>query len=179
MSTLRWLLFGALLAALVAAGAARLATHDDASRLQADLAAAEAALRQEDSAHAVALARGVLEREPVNGHAFGVLARALADDGNDQADRLRFKAAARRAPRDPGVRAKLAAWALEAGDHATAVDHLDALLTGAPGQRQPMLQLIASMTPDRDFSAALAAHLIRYPQWRSAILRATTASKLP
>src|SRR5690606_35571855 len=95
------------------------------------------------------------------------------------ADRARYHAAARRAPRDPQVRGWLATQALEPGDFAAAADHLDALLTVAPAQRADLLKLIAELAPDQDFAAALATHLVGRPQWRPAILRAATASRLP
>lgn len=178
MTATRGILCGLLLAALVAAGVARLATRDAASSIEADLAAAEAALRQGDAARATALARGVLEREPATGRAFGILARARGGDASDPAHRALLETAARRAPRDRGVRAGLAAQALQDGDFATAVDHLDALLTVAPDQRRELLELVATLAQDPGFADALADHLQQRPQHRAAILR-TAASRGP
>ena len=181
MSPARWIIYLALLAALLAAGAGLLATREAPDALQRDLDAAEAALREDRPAEAAALARGVLAREPALGRAFGILARALDAQGGADADttRARYETAARRAPRDPGVRGWLATHALETGDYAAAIDHLDALLTVAPAQRSALLELIAQLAQDPGFADALAAHLVRQPQWRPAILRATVASGLP
>lgn len=181
MSPARWIAYIALLAALVAAGAALLASRDAPAQLQQDLVAAETALREDRPAEAAAIARHVLEREPAAGRAFGLLTRALDAQGGTDPDttRARYETAARRAPRDPGVRGWLATRALEAGEYAVAVDHLDALLTVAPAQRGELLKLIAQLAQAPEFADALAAHLVERPQWRPAILRATVASGLP
>ncbi|TWT21078.1 hypothetical protein FQY83_06865 [Luteimonas marina] len=179
MSPARWVAYIALLAALVAAGIALLATRGERVQIDEDLAAAETALRQGDATGAVAIARGVLEREPAAGRAFGVLARA-SEGGDDARDtRVRHEIAARRAPRDPGVRSWLAAQALRSGDFPAAIDHIDALLTVAPARRSEVLKLVAQLAQDPAFAEALAAHLVQQPRWRRAILRATIASGLP
>ncbi|MGY0611530.1 hypothetical protein [Luteimonas sp. A501] len=179
MNTARWIAFAALLAALLAAGASLLSTHGEQARLEADLAAAEAALHEDDAPRAAAIARSVLAREPALGRAFGVLARAQDGQGDAAAHHARYQAAARRAPRDPQVRGWLATQALQSGNYAAAADHLDALLTVAPAQRSDLLKLIAELAQDPEFADALATHLVKRPQWRNAILRAATASRLP
>ena len=179
MTPVRWLAFATLVLALVAAGAGLLATRGAQDRITADLAAAEAALRQGEASRAAAIARGVLEREPARGRAFGILARAQDEGADPAAVRVRYETAARRAPRDPGVRGWLATRALEAGDYPAAVDHLDALLTVAPAQRKALLGLIIQLAQDPDFAEALAANLVQRPRWRASILRAAAASKLP
>ena len=179
MSPARWIAFAALVAALVAAGVALVATRGEQQQLEDDLAAAHAALQGDDKSRAAALARDVLAREPALGRAFGLLARAEDGQGGLEADRARYEAAARRAPRDPQVRGWLATDALQSGDYAAAADHLDALLTVAPAQRKPLLELIAQLAQAPAFADALAGHLVQRPQWRNAILRATTASQLP
>lgn len=172
MSAARRLAFAALLAALAAAGAGLLANRQHRQAIDADLAAAEAALRAGDPARTAGLARAVLAREPVRGRAVGLLARALEGEGGEAATRARYEAAARRAPRDPAVRGWLATRALEAGDYAAAIDHLDALLTVAPAQRKALLDLVVQLAADPAFADALATHLVARPQWRSALLRA-------
>ncbi|GHD67338.1 hypothetical protein GCM10007164_07200 [Luteimonas padinae] len=179
MSAARWIAFAALVAALVATGVALVTTRHDQQRLQDDLAAANAALQAGDGPRAAAIARDVLAREPALGRAFGVIARAEDGQGGPDATRARYETAVRRAPRDPQVRGWLATDALQRGDFAAAADQLDALLTVAPAQRKPLLELIARLARDPAFADALATHLVQRPQWRSAILRATTASKLP
>lgn len=179
MSTARWIAFAALVAGLVATGVALVTTRGEQQRLEADLAAAHAALQADDRARAAAIARDVLAREPALGRAFGILARAEDGRGGIEADRARYEAAARRAPRDPQVRGWLATDALQSGDYAAAADHLDALLTVAPAQRKELLELVAQLAQDPAFAEALAAHLVERPQWRRAILRAATASGLP
>lgn len=177
MTPLRWLAFAGLLAALGLAGAGLWSTHQARQQLQADLATARTALRDGDHARAAELARTVLAREPATGRAFGVLARALADD-DSAATRQRYEVAARRAPRDPAVRAWLVARTLEAGDYPAAIDHLDVLLTVVPSQRPAVLQLIAQLSQDAAFADALATHLLQHPRWRRSILRAAGARGL-
>ncbi|MBJ6984230.1 hypothetical protein [Luteimonas sp. MC1750] len=179
MSPARWIAFVALIAVLVAAGYGLVTTRGELQRLHEDLAAANAALQQGDKPRAAAIARDVLARAPVMGRAFGIIARAEDGQGGADATRARYGTAARRAPRDPQVRGWLATHALESGDFAAAADHLDALLTVAPAQRQQLLELIAQLAQDPAFAEALATHLVQRPQWRAAILRATTASRVP
>lgn len=179
MSATRTLLFAAWLLALAALGAGLLVSRGGQDRIEAELAAAEAALQSGQRETAAALARAVLGREPATGRAFGLLARAEGGDAHDAATLARYQAAARRAPRDASVRGWLATHALQSGDHAAAADHLDALLTVAPGQRAALLQGVAELAQDPEFATALAAHLVQRPQWRNAILRATTARGLP
>ena len=178
MSGARRIAFVALLLALAAAGAGLLSTHGERARLEADLEAAEAALQRGDPGTAAGIARALLEREPATGRAFGILARAGEDEADPAGTLARYQAAARRAPRDPGVRGWLATRALVAGDYATALDHLDALLTIVPSQRSALLRLVAELAQDAGFAEALADHLVRQPRHRAAILRATNASGL-
>lgn len=177
MTPLRWLVFAGLLAVLGLAGFGLWSTHQARQQLQADLAAARAALREGEHARAAQLARTVLAREPATGRAFGVLARALADE-DSAATRQRYDVAARRAPRDPAVRAWLVARTLEAGDYPAAIDHLDVLLTVVPSQRPAVLQLVAQLSQDASFAEALATHLLQHPRWRRSILSAAGAPGL-
>lgn len=179
MSAVRWSVLVVLVIALAAIGYVRITTHGDTQSLQDDLAEANAALQAGDRTRAAAIARDVLAREPALGRAFGIIARAEDGQGGPEATRARYETAARRAPRDPQVRGWLATHALQSGDFSAAADHLDALLTVAPAQRPQLLELIAQLAQDPAFADALADYLARRPQWRAAILRATTASRLP
>lgn len=178
MSPARWAVFAVLLAALGGAGWSMLADH---RRTDPDdqLAQARTHLQQGNAAEAAAIARSVLADTPSHGRAFGVLAPALADGDDPAATLARYETAARRAPRDVPVRAWLAAHHLQAGDHAAAVPHLDALLTISSESREQTLPLLAQMAADRPFADALAAHLVEQPRWRSQILRAALASDTP
>jgi hypothetical protein len=179
MTPARLLAFAALVAALLATAAALLATRGEQARLQDDLAAAESALREGDARTAAAMARDVLTRAPAQGRAFGILARTFDQTGDADDIHARYQTAVRRAPRDRGVRGWLATHALQSGDYATAVEHLDALLTVAPGQRRELLKVVAQLAQDPAFADALARHLVGHPRWRTAILRTTAASGLP
>lgn len=178
MTPLRLAAFITLLLALIAAGVGLISTHAGSEQLEAELAAAEAGLRRGDHAAAAGVARDVLAREPVTGRAFALLARAAEDATDPSGTRSRYQVAARRAPRDAGVRAWLAADALQSGEYAAAIDHLDALLTVAPGQRAGLLKLIAQLSREPAFAESLADHLLQQPRHRVAILRAATAMGL-
>lgn len=179
MSRLRWGVFIVWVAVLAIGGVLLLAARGGEEQSRSDLVDAEDALRQGDTRRATDLARAVLEREPASGRAFGVLARAGEHQAADDAARARYQVAARRAPRDVGVRRWLASDALASGDFAAAVDHLDAVLTIDPAQRVPLVKLLVELARDPAFADTLAVHLAREPKWRPAILRAAAAGPEP
>lgn len=179
MSVTRWLLFAALLAALAFTGVRLVATRGDTAAITADLAKARAQLRAGDNQSAAAIARSVLAREPAQGRAFGILAAALAGEGSADDVRQRYQAAVRRAPRDLHVRGWLATRALEVGDYATAIDHLDAMLSVASRSHRELLPMLAQLSQDPAFAEALASHLARHPRWRTAILNSVANAGLP
>ncbi|KLJ00726.1 hypothetical protein [Luteimonas sp. FCS-9] len=179
MSPARRFVFAGVLALLAWAGW-QLVAHRHAERdASAALAEANARLRAGDADGAARIARGALTQAPGQGRAFGILARALDDETDDPASRQRYAIAARRAPRDAGVRVALAADALEGGDHAAALVQLDALLTIAPSRRQDLFGAIAQLCDDPDFADALAAHLAHRPRWRAGALRAIADTARP
>ncbi|MBB1472246.1 hypothetical protein H5368_04300 [Luteimonas sp. MC1782] len=179
MSPVRWLLFAALLAVLAFTGVRLVATRGAQAAVSADLAEAQARLRAGDHASATALARSVLAREPAQGRAFGILAAALGDEGSAQDVQARYEIAARRAPRDLQVRGWLASQALESGDYATAIDHIDAMLSVSDRSHRELLPLLAQLSQDPGFAKALATHLAQHPRWRTAILNTAANSGLP
>lgn len=172
---LRWLLFAALLLALVVAGASLLARRGDAD----PLAQARARLDAGDNPGAARLAREALARDPGRGRAFGVLARALAGEGSEAEVLARYQVAARRAPRDVHVRGWLALHHLKAGEFPAAMTHIDALLTVSPASRDTVLPMVTQLAQSADFADALAEHLAREPRWRTAMLRALASKEAP
>ena len=178
MSPLRWMLFAVLLTALAFTGVRLVATRGVQAAITVDLAEARAQLRAGNSQSAAAIARSVLAREPAQGRAFGILAAALAGEGSAGDVRDRYQIAARRAPRDLHVRGWLATRALESGDYATAIDHLDAMLSVATGSRRELMPMLAQLSQDPAFAEALATHLAQHPRWRAAILGAAATSGL-
>lgn len=177
MTRTRWALFAALLALLLLAGVAIIASQHAAERPQALMEQARAQLRAGQPREAAATARQLLQREPGHGPAFGILARALEGEGGPDADLARYETAARRAPRDPRVRGWLAAHYLQAGDFPEAIEHLHTLHTVAPAQRGEIMPLLVQLSRDPTFADALAAHAANRPAWRTAVLRAATAAR--
>ena len=162
----RWLASAtALLVALVAVPAAWwLLPHD---RGAAAIAGWHPALNPppNEPAAAQAAARAVLRSAPVNGQAFRVLAQnAEADSPASQA---LWAQALAWAPRDIDTRAALADQALEAGNPAAALQHLDALMRVQPALRAPLLeQMLLPELGNPALRTALLDHLQADPPWR-------------
>lgn len=178
MSVVRWAILAALIAALAWAGWNMVA---DYSRPDPDerLRQAHALLQQGRADEAADIARQVLAEAPSHGRAFGLLAPALANAEDPAATRALYEIAARRAPRDVGVRAWLAAHFLQALDFDAAMPHLDALLSATPESRAEALPLVAQLAADRTFAGALGAHLADNPRWRPQLLAAARRSETP
>ena len=175
MSPLRWLALALLAAFLAWAGWGMVAGYRQPPA-DGRLDVARIHLQEDRPAEAVRIARSVLADDPSHGRAFGVLAPALAGAGDDPAALALYETAARRAPRDVGVRAWLAAHHLQAGAYAAAVPHLDALLTVSRESREQALPLVIQLAADSTFADALAAHLAQQPRWRTQVLRAAQRS---
>lgn len=153
------------------AGAARVRSdHPDAL-----LALARAELQRGDAGAAARTAQQLLAREPANGTAFAVLARALGDAGGDARQLERYRIAARRAPRDVSIRGWLVAHELQAGDFPAALEHIDALLTLPSRDRARLVESVAKLAADPAFADALAVRLGERPRWRADLLRVASA----
>ena len=177
MSRARWCLFAVLVALLVAAGVAIVASQRAADGSHGLLRHAATQMQEGRHDGAAASARELLRRAPAHGQAFGLLAQALEGEGGEAADLARYETAARRTPRDPRVRAWLATHHLRAGDFPAAIGHLHALHTVAPTQRRQVMPLLVQLSRDPVFADALAAYAASRPQWRAAVLRAAVASR--
>lgn len=178
MTVWRWLILLCAVALLTWTGSDMIALHRGTPAAH-QLDAAQRQLRDGELEQAADTARQVLSREPSQGRAFGILARALEAEGSDAQRVARYETASRRAPRDAQVRAWLAAHELQDGDIAHAITQIDALLTVAPGSRRDVLAATAQLAQDPAFAQALADHLADRPQWRTAVLRAVVAQKTP
>ncbi|PZQ18719.1 MAG: hypothetical protein DI564_05385 [Rhodanobacter denitrificans] len=151
-----------------------------AARMRSDhpgalLALARAELQRGDAGAAARTAQQLLAREPANGTAFAVLARALGDAGGDARQLERYRIAARRAPRDVSIRGWLVAHELQAGDFPAALEHIDALLTLPSRDRARLLESVAKLAADPAFADALAVRLGERPRWRADLLRVASA----
>ncbi|MDQ3229729.1 MAG: hypothetical protein M3Q13_08365, partial [Pseudomonadota bacterium] len=150
----RWLL-RAVLAVFVTAAALRIVTHGIAVR--------EAAI---DSAQAGA-ARQRLTVEPLDGTAFGVIARQT----DDPVRALELhQIAVRRAPRDTSLRVWLINRLLRDGRRVEALPHINTLLRIAPVYRTQTYPVIAQLAGDAPFADALLRTLHTNPTWRLAFI---------
>ena len=173
MTPLRKVVFGIFLLLLVGLSGWLFATRGDADDVQTDLAQARAHLAAGARDEAATVARAVLAREPLHGEAFALLARALADNGTEEEVLARYEIAVRRAPRDPHTRSWLAAHHLRHGDYASAMRHLDALMTVSPRHRDTVLAALGDLAADPQFADAIARHFAQHPRWRAGLLRHT------
>lgn len=136
------------------------------------LVLAERQLAEGDVAAARLTATRLLEREPMQGQAFRVLAAASERDG-DQARALQlYRIAARRAPRDQATRAWLARYYLQQADYPQALQQIDALLRVAPRRATRVHPALVQMAQDAKFARALAQSLRADPPWRAGVLAA-------
>lgn len=124
-----------------------------------------------DPSAAAATARRLLDREPLQGEAWRLLAVASEAAGEPEQARAQYAEAIRLAPRDVPARIWLAQDALQRGDAAAAIAHLDGILRTAPHYRDGTLTVLIQFARDRDFREALAATLSGAPGWRNDFLR--------
>lgn len=146
------------------------------------LVLAERQLAKGDTAAARVTATRLLEREPLHGQAFRVLAAASERDGDQPRALALYRVAARRAPRDQATRAWLARYYLQQRAYPLALQQIDALLRVAPGRSSRVHPALVQMAQDPTFAVALAQSLRADPPWRAGVLAAlrhpTTGSPL-
>lgn len=142
--------------------------HHDGAQLQLAEIAAEPG---GDAAQAVARARAVLARTPLNGVAYRVLGR-VADGAGDEAGALaHYRIAARRAPRDRPALGWLANHAVLHGDFTAALARTDQLLRVSPGLLDDTLPTLAALAAIPEARVALLRLLGEgAPPWRPRFL---------
>lgn len=121
--------------------------------------------------------RAVLRDRPIDGRAYRVLAQASAANGEGTHASELLRVAVARAPRDHVARALLAEQAFAAGDLATGMAHIDAVLRIAPHARADILALLMPHLADGAVRAAFVERIALDPPWRGALpaaLRADT-----
>ncbi len=136
------------------------------------LVLAERQLAEGDTAAARATATRLLEREPLQGQAFRILAAASERDGDNDRTLQLYRIAARRAPRDQATRAWLARHFLQQGDYPQALAQIDALLRVAPWRADKVHPALVQLAQDPKFAQALAQTLRGDPPWRPGVLAA-------
>lgn len=143
---------------------------------QALLALAQVQLARGDAAAAQASARQLLAHEPLQGIAFGVLA-AAAEQHGDQAKAFRlYRIAERRAPRDLPTRAWLTRHYLTQGEFAQALVQIDRILRMSPQHAGSIHPVLVQMAEKPEFADALATSLRQNPPWRPGIIAALRAA---
>lgn len=137
---------------------------------EALLQQAEAQLAGQRLQAAATTTRRLLQVEPTDGRGYRVLAQvAMAQGQKDNALAL-YQVAARRAPRDLQAQAWLAQHALEQGDRAQALTHIDDVLTLSPATGAKIFPVLLTLSADAGFAEALAEVLKRKPSWRPGML---------
>ena len=125
---------------------------------------------------AASSARDLLERAPLEGRAYRLLAD-IADRENRETDALAlYSIAAHRAPRDLPTRAWLTQYYLEHGQYDSAMEQVDQLLRYAPARGATVLPLLAKLSADPDFAKALGRMLRNQPPWRGGMLATLRAA---
>lgn len=136
------------------------------------LGLAERQLADGNAAAARVTATRLLEREPLQGQAFRILAAASEREGDQERALQLYQIAVRRAPRDQATRAWLARHFLQQGDYPQALVQIDALLRVAPWRTDKVHPALVQMAQDAVFAKALAQVLRSDPPWRAGVLAA-------
>lgn len=139
---------------------------------RAHLALAERQLAQGRLDEARANAAFVLQREPLQGAAFRILAEIADRQGRRQQAFEIYRIAERRAPRDLRVRAWLTQRYLEQGQYAQALVRIDRILRMSPLRARTINPLLVKLAEDPGFAGALADYLYGNPPWRRSVLEA-------
>ncbi|MHB8474459.1 MAG: tetratricopeptide repeat protein [Gammaproteobacteria bacterium] len=121
--------------------------------------------------HAAAgTARELLRNEPLEGRAFGVLARAAEQEGEVAKARSLYEITVRRAPRDLYSRAWIIDALLRDGRQVEALEQIDILLRISPTQGQRLFPILVQLADAPEFAKALAHILAAKPGWRDGML---------
>lgn len=143
--------------------------------------AALATLAGEQRAHgnldqAAESARALLQREPLDGKGFVILAE-LAEAAPDQAQAtLMSSIAIRRAPYTLAPRAWLAGKQLGEGRYQEALENLDEILRISPARHTRLFPVLTELAAKAEFADALALKLATRPLWRASFLSSALTS---
>lgn len=126
--------------------------------------AANAAIKRHDPASAIAYAKLVVQRDPVDAYAVGLLGKSYILANQPEAARKVFAIGERLGWRDRATQRYWLVEALQLGDARRAARHLDAELRMAPdvSDQNDLFRLILQYDEGR---AALAAQLANNPDW--------------
>ena len=114
----------------------------------------------------------VLQREPLQGTAFRILAEVAEREGRRPEAFEIYRIAERRAPRDLRVRAWLTQRYLEQGQYGQALIRIDRILRMSPLRARTINPLLVKLAQDPRFADALAEYLYGNPPWRRSVLAA-------
>jgi hypothetical protein len=167
LTVLGWRLLALGLADRHAARDHAQALHWRIDHAAANRQAALAALAANQPEAAAAHARAALQRYPLEGRSYRVLA-ALLEAGD--AKTLLYDIAVKRAPRDAASLAWRAGEALAADNVDTAMADVDQLLRVRPDLLRELLPAILEIVERPEGAAALVQPLQRDPPWRGGLL---------
>ena len=155
---------------LAASNHPRQALDWDANNPGALVALARQQREQGELAAAATSARALLQREPLNGSGFVILANtAVAGADKTQAAKLSV-IAIRRAPYALMPRAWLAREQLDQGNYSEALENIDEILRLSPAQQTHIFPILVALSTDSEFADALALTLAKRPTWRGSLV---------
>ncbi len=131
---------------------------------------------QGNLAQAAETARDLLQREPLNGQGFVILANT-AEVGTDKAQASSMAAAAiRRAPYAIAPRAWLAGEQLSQGSLQQAIESLDQIFQISGTEQARLFPVLIELVADPEFADALAMKLATRPVWRAGFVSTVLSS---
>lgn len=128
---------------------------------------------------AVDSARTLLQREPLNGQGFIILADIAEAEANKIQASMLATIAIRRAPYALAPRAWLAGEQLSEGNYQAALKNLDEILSISPGQQTRLFPILIDLAAKPEFADALALKLATQPAWRASFLSSVLSSATP
>ncbi len=124
-------------------------------------------------------ARSLLQREPLNGQGFLILA-GTADAGSNKAQAMQMYAAAiRRAPYSVAPRAALAGEQLSQGKFEEALESLDGVFQISGAEQARLFPALIELAANPQFADALAMKLATGPIWRAGFVSSVLSSASP
>lgn len=134
-------------------------------------AALLARVRAGSDPEASATLQHLLQREPLQGEAWQLLAAIQEAAGDKQEARRLYQQAVDVAPRTYAARNWLAREDLLAGDYPAGLQHVDAMLRLTSALGPQLHELLVHMSADPAFREALVPLLASSPPWRAPYLR--------
>jgi len=141
------------------------------------LALAEQQLAAGHATQAAGTARHLLQRAPLEGRAWRIVAQGEVMAGRTDTARELYQRTIAATPHDIAARAWLLQDHLNHQRHAEALGEIDRILRISPRLGRSLVPALAQMASDADFAAAMIPLLARQPPWRAPLLREIQGGK--